>query len=212
MHTDNSSAPGDSFPPPADDVLDKLRDLSSPAYLQQDTAAIHIRAMALIGRLKSLYRAANTVTRLKKDETAEARQDMDQSHLNLQNLLYEKRHLEREIEKCRQFASDISLYSVEEYKLLAPEESRTKEILDDEHQLMLNRLNFELAERQRLDLKKRELIQQKEDLLKESKAKSSTMDNVKTQIELLMKTASEIQKKVDELIQPISSQTNGIPG
>lgn len=38
---------------------------------------------------------------------------------------------------------------MEEYKLLAPEESRTKEILDDEHQLMLNRLNFELAERQR---------------------------------------------------------------
>jgi THO complex subunit 5 len=29
---------------------------------------------------------------------------MDQTHLRLQNLLYEKRHLEREIEKCRQFA------------------------------------------------------------------------------------------------------------
>ncbi len=36
--------------------------------------------------------------------TADARQDMDQTHLRLQNLLYEKRHLEREIDKCRQFA------------------------------------------------------------------------------------------------------------
>lgn len=87
-----------------DELLDKLRDLSSPNYLQNDTAALHIRAMALVGRLKSLYRAANTATRLKKEETAAARQEMDQSHLNLQNLLYEKRHLEREIEKCRQFA------------------------------------------------------------------------------------------------------------
>lgn len=94
---------------------------------------------------------------------------------------------------------------MEEFEYLAPEGSRTEEVLADEHQLMLNRLAFELAERQRyslflnhvfivlitalcrLDLKKRELIQQKEELLKESKAKSSTMDSVKTQIELLMK-------------------------
>jgi hypothetical protein len=31
----------------------------------------------------------------------------------------------------------------------APLELRTEEVLDSEHQLMLNRLNFELAERQR---------------------------------------------------------------
>jgi THO complex subunit 5 len=170
---------------------------------------MHIRAMALIGRLKSLYRAANTATRSKKEETAAARQEMDQSHLHLQNLLYEKRHLEREIEKCRQFASiyqDVPLYDLEEFNRLAPEEARNEHVLADEHQLMLNRLSFELAERQRLDLRKKELIQQKEDLFKQSKSKLTTMDSVKTQIELLMKTASDIQKKVDELVQPIPIQ------
>lgn len=91
-------------PPSPDEVIDKLRDLVSQNHLDQDTAAMHIRAMALIGRLKSLNRAANTATRVRKDKTAESRHDMDQSHLGLQNLLYEKRHLEREIEKCRQFA------------------------------------------------------------------------------------------------------------
>jgi len=104
MLTDIHQASNDSLPPSPDDVLDKLRDLSSPALLQQDTASMHIRAMALVGRLKTLNRAAYTATRLRKDETAAARQEMDQSHLHLQNLLYEKRHLEREIEKCRQFA------------------------------------------------------------------------------------------------------------
>lgn len=93
-----------ALPPDPTEVLEKLRDLVSTAYQQHETAALHIRAMALIGRLKSLYRAANTATRIHKEETAAARQEMDQSHLNLQNLLYEKRHLEREIEKCRQFA------------------------------------------------------------------------------------------------------------
>jgi len=201
--------------PTSDEVLDKLRELVSPSHLQHDSAALHIRAMALMGRLKSLNRASNTATRVAKEKTAEARQEMDQSHLNLQNLLYEKRHLEREIEKCRQFASiyqDVPLYSVDDFRLLAPQEARTEQVLSDDHQLMLNRLSFELAERQRLDLRKKELMQCKEDLLKESKSKLSTMDNVKSHIETLMKAASDIQKKVDELVQPIPSEANDAPG
>ncbi|RDB22608.1 THO complex subunit 5 [Hypsizygus marmoreus] len=204
-----------ALPPSPDEVIEKLRDLVSPNHLDQDIAALHIRAMALVGRLKALNRAANTATRIRKEATAEARHDMDQSHLGLQNLLYEKRHLEREIEKCRQFASiyqDVPLYSLEEFTRLAPEEARTEDVLSDEHQLMLNRLSFELAERQRLDLRRKELVQQKEDLLKESKSKAATMDSVKTQIDVLMKTASEIQKKVDQLVQPIPTAMSTSPG
>lgn len=93
-----------SIPPDPTELLEKLRELVSSAYQQHDGAVVNIRAMALIGRLKSLYRASNTATRVRREETAAARQEMDQSHLNLQNLSYEKRHLEREIEKCRQFA------------------------------------------------------------------------------------------------------------
>ncbi|TFK28722.1 hypothetical protein FA15DRAFT_664757 [Coprinopsis marcescibilis] len=193
---------------PADDVFEKLRQLiHEPAT---DATAIHVQAMALIGRLKALNRAANTATRLRKDDTAASRQEMDHSHLGLQNLLYEKRHLEREIEKCRQFASiyqDVPLHSLEEFKVLAPEEARNPEVLVDEHQLMLNRLSFELAERQRLDQRRRELVRHKEELLKESKANAATTDSVKSQIELLVKTASEVQKKVDDLVAPI--QANG---
>ena len=44
---------------------------------------------------------------------------------------------------------DIPLYSEEEFLEKAPEALRTEEALSNEHQLMLNRLNFELAERQR---------------------------------------------------------------
>ncbi|PFH52740.1 hypothetical protein AMATHDRAFT_1791 [Amanita thiersii Skay4041] len=197
-----------SFPPNPDAVIEKLRELVSKNYVQEDTSAMHIRAMALIGQLKSLNRAANLATRIQKDATAAARHEMDQSHLELQNLLYEKRHLEREIEKCRQFASiyqDVPLYTLEQFKSLAPEEARTDDVLSDEHQLMLNRLSFELAERQRLDQKRKELIQQKEELLKESKVKLVTMDNVKSQIDMLMKTASDIQKKVDELVLPLTA-------
>lgn len=87
-----------------DSVIEHLQELVSTAHLNDDTAAMHIRASALVARLKALNRNANAATRLHKQSTAEARQEMDQTHLGLQNLLYEKRHLEREIEKCRQFA------------------------------------------------------------------------------------------------------------
>ncbi|KAF5389053.1 hypothetical protein D9757_004898 [Collybiopsis confluens] len=192
-----------------DQVIDSLKELVSPAYADADAHALLIRSSALVSCLKSLNRAANIATRSKKDETTAARHEMDQSHLGLQNLLYEKRHLEREIEKCRQFASvyqDIPLYSLEEFQRLAPEEASSLSVLEDDHQLMLNRLSFELAERQRLDLKRRELVQAKEELLKQSRVNLNTLDSVKGHIDALVKTASEIQKKVDELIQPLEFQ------
>jgi len=88
-------------------------------------------------------------------------------------------------------------------------ELRTEDVLSNEHQLMLNQLSFELAERQRLttpyhmsltplilvfrlDQKKKELTQQKEALLKESKTKIATMESVKTQIDMLMKVRDAI--------------------
>jgi THO complex subunit 5 len=85
-------------------VIEQLHELVSDKFCDTDATDMNIRASALIARLKALNRNANAATRIHKQVTAEARQDMDQTHLGLQNLLYEKRHLEREIEKCRQFA------------------------------------------------------------------------------------------------------------
>lgn len=194
-----------SMPASNDPAIDKLRQLVAPTNASVDPITVRIQATALVARLKALNRTANAATRAHKHATSEARQDMDQTHLSLQNLLYEKRHLEREIEKCRQFASiyqDVPLHSLEEFQQIAPPEARTENVLDNPHQLMLNRLSFELAERQRLDLKRKELVLLKEELLKQSKSKSAMADSVKSQIDVLMKTATETQKRVDELIPP----------
>jgi THO complex subunit 5 len=93
--------PSAALPPSPDAVLDALRGLAEDDALD---ASASLRAGALFARLKSLNRTANTAARAHKQVTADARTEMDQTHLGLQNLLYEKRHLEREIEKCRQFA------------------------------------------------------------------------------------------------------------
>lgn len=59
---------------------------------------------ALFAQLKGLNRITNATIRDHKQKTAEARQAMDHTHLGLQNSMYERRHFEKEIEKCRQFA------------------------------------------------------------------------------------------------------------
>jgi hypothetical protein len=105
------------------------------------------------------------------------------------------------------------LHSLEEFEQLAPEESRTGEVLADEHQLMLNRLSFELTERQRcvpitnhlekklvlmyfyvsLEQRRKELAHEKEELLKLSRTKATTSDSVKAQIETLIKVCIYIR-------------------
>lgn len=104
VDTTNAANPSHTLPASPDAVVDSLRDLVTSAYLNHEPASVQIRAGALFARLKALNRSANAATRTHKQATAETRHDMDQTYLGLQNLLYEKRHLEREIEKCKQFA------------------------------------------------------------------------------------------------------------
>lgn len=99
------------MPPNSDAVIDQLRALVGSNYLNTEPSLVQIRASALFSRLKTLNRASNSAMRSRKQATGEARNEMDQTHLGLQNLQYEKRHLEREIEKCRQFGC-VVVFSV----------------------------------------------------------------------------------------------------
>ena len=68
---------------------------------------------------------------------------MPQYFIVFLSLVAERRSLSRSIYQ------DIPLYTQEEFMERAPEDMRTEEIVENEHALMTNRLNFELAERQR---------------------------------------------------------------
>ncbi|KAF8529024.1 Fms-interacting protein-domain-containing protein [Hysterangium stoloniferum] len=181
--------------------MQRIRELASTTA--PDSETLLSEASALFAQLKALNRATNAATRDHKQRTAEARQAMDHTHLGLQNLMYERRHFEKEIEKCRQFASvyqDIPLYPLDEFLARAPQEVRTEDILKNEHQLMLNRLSFELAERQRLDEQRKRLIQERDDLLKESREQQARLDMINTEIERVSKAGLEAQTKVTELV------------
>jgi hypothetical protein len=58
---------------------------------------------AILARLRRFNRDAHARVNEQRQSTMDARNAIDQTHLGLQNLLYERRHLEREIQKCREF-------------------------------------------------------------------------------------------------------------
>lgn len=63
----------------------------------------HKLLLAHLARLRGLNRKAILGVRATKQETAEARQEVDALHLQLQNLDYEQRHLRGEIAACENY-------------------------------------------------------------------------------------------------------------
>mmetsp|Transcript_13555 Transcript_13555/g.17587 ORF Transcript_13555/g.17587 Transcript_13555/m.17587 type:complete len:651 (-) Transcript_13555:104-2056(-) len=91
-----------------------------------------------------------------REEIEKMKSKVENEHLQLQNLLYEKAYLLREIHRCRAFdlteTKKIELISLQEFKNKA-EVSLSEET--DPHALQMNRLSYELQQRKQLldDLK-----------------------------------------------------------
>lgn len=62
--------------------------------------------LTYLAQLRGLHRDAHVGARETKAYTAEARQEVDRLHLQLQNLYYEQRHLQGEILACETYEYD----------------------------------------------------------------------------------------------------------
>lgn len=82
-----------------------------------------IEASLLFVTLKKLNRIDKLRLKKARDTTHDAKQRVDTFHLQLENLLYEVFHLQKEVDKCLEFKSkdeDIELVPVEEFFQEAP--------------------------------------------------------------------------------------------
>jgi THO complex subunit 5 len=59
--------------------------------------------LTYLAQLRGLHRDAHVGARETRALTAEARQEVDKLHLQLQNLYYEQRHLQGEISACESY-------------------------------------------------------------------------------------------------------------
>jgi THO complex subunit 5 len=78
-------------------------DESSSAKLEASLSKQQKLLFTNVSHLRGLHRAAYFAARDTKAQTAEARQEVDRLHLQLQNLYYEQRHLQGEIAACEAY-------------------------------------------------------------------------------------------------------------
>ncbi|XP_061178240.1 THO complex subunit 5 homolog isoform X1 [Saccostrea echinata] len=151
--------------------------------------------------LKKLNRLAHVRCKKVRENTNEAKQRIDQYHLQLQNLLYEIMHLEKEINKCLEFKSkdeEIELVSLEEFYKTAPADiSHPETTKTDQHQQRLARLDWELEQRKQLAKKLKDSKQSKEGLAHEIKSKQEYLENLQPKLKTVLEATKPVQEYLD---------------
>ncbi|KAK4561028.1 hypothetical protein LTR86_004983 [Recurvomyces mirabilis] len=157
---------------------------TTPESLLDDQLALSKQQKTLnthLAKVRGLNRKAVLSVRATKQETAEARQEIDSLHLSLQNLYYEQRHLRGEIGGCEGYDHryrQLPMVSEEEYLSRHPEQADASE-----HDLTIARIEDERLARQELEVQRLELVKKKEALAKETLAKKEELGRLDAEVE-----------------------------
>lgn len=136
---------------------------------------------AYLSKLRLQTRRAAYTARVTKSETADARKHVDGLLLQLQNLYYEQRHLLGEIASCEDYNHayrELPLIEEWEYLERFPEQEGLSEM-----ELMPQRIEYELAERNRMEEERGELIKIKEQLVAENTRRKEEMKKMDEKLE-----------------------------
>jgi THO complex subunit 5 len=148
-----------------------------------------------LANLKIMLRGFNREMYLEnrsvKTATSEAKAQVDNLYLTLQNLKYEQQHLRSEIQDCRNYVypsqslyledklmgrtlhTELDLVSEEEFLVLHPEYSGL-----EGHELMLKRLQDEADQRVELETRRKDLVNRRTATQADSKKRKNDLDNL----------------------------------
>ncbi|EFZ00216.1 Fms-interacting protein [Metarhizium robertsii] len=162
-------------------LADEASDSHISAESQAEIAKQQKHLFTSISQLRGLHRDACISARETKAQTAEARQEVDRLHLQLQNLYYEQRHLQGEISACESYDhkyQQLPLIPVDEFLAQHPEHAD-----DDEDELMVARIDHERTEREALEQQRQELLKRKQKLIAENKRRKDDLANLDQDLE-----------------------------
>ncbi|XP_053206363.1 THO complex subunit 5 homolog [Panonychus citri] len=166
-------------------------------------------AMAFL-ELKRLNRYDKIRCKNARDLVTEEKAKVDSFHLQLQNLMYEVLHLQKEIKKCHELKSrdeSIELVSLEEFYREAPEEI-TQPIIDsqDSHRCTLARLEWELQQRKKLSSTLEDKMKLKETILEDIEKEKRRLESIKPILLNIVEAAQPLQSQLGLPLQTIDSQ------
>ncbi|KAG6001677.1 hypothetical protein E4U54_001019 [Claviceps lovelessii] len=171
-------------------LTDDAIDSSPSAEMQAEIAKQQKHLFTSISHLRGLHRNACISARETKAQTAEARQEVDRLHLQLQNLYYEQRHLQGEIAACESYDhkyQQLPLIPIDEFLAQHPDHAG-----DDENQLMIARIDHERTEREGLEQQRQELLKRKQKLIAENKRRKDDLANLDQNLEKFIDAAKPI--------------------
>ncbi|KAK3587348.1 hypothetical protein CHS0354_036514 [Potamilus streckersoni] len=148
--------------------------------------------------LKKLNRLAHIRCKKVRDSTNEAKLRIDKYHLQLQNLLYEVMHLEKEITKCLEFKSkdeEIELVSLDQFYSKAPAEISKPEVTQhDQHQQTLARLDWELEQRKQLASRLKVSQESKTNVEEDIRIKQEYLENLQPKLNTILQATKPVQE------------------
>uniref|UniRef100_A0A8H7N927 THOC5 family protein n=1 Tax=Bionectria ochroleuca TaxID=29856 RepID=A0A8H7N927_BIOOC len=175
------------------DLLENYGDEPMTAAQKTEMAKHQTLIFTNIAHLRGLHhRHACISARETKATTAEARQEVDRLHLQLQNLYYEQRHLQNELSSCESFDhkyQQLPLIPVENFLEKFPEHKD-----DDENTLMFARIDHERTEREALEQQRQELLKRKQKLIADNKRRKEDLANLDNELEKFIDAVKPIQK------------------
>ncbi|KAF7561141.1 hypothetical protein G7046_g3018 [Stylonectria norvegica] len=170
-------------------LVDRASDAPASTNAQAEIAKQQKLLFTNISHLRGLHRNACLSARETRAETAESRQEVDRLHLQLHNLFYEQRHLQGEIAACESHKyQQLPLITVDEFLAQHPDNQN-----DDEHTLMVARIDHERAEREALEQQRQELLKRKQKLIADNKRRKEDLANLDKDLEKFIDAAKPIQ-------------------
>ncbi|KAH8814090.1 Fms-interacting protein-domain-containing protein [Hyaloscypha sp. PMI_1271] len=164
------------------DLVSSLSPTSSPSHeFQLQISKQQKLLLTYLAQLRGLHRNAQVGARETKASTAEARQEVDRLHLQLQNLYYEQRHLQGEIAACESYDhkyQQLPLIPVEQFLAEHPEKADL-----DESALTIARIEHEHKGRLALEEQRQRLLKKKEGLIQANKKRKDDLANLDKDLE-----------------------------
>ncbi|KAA8911434.1 hypothetical protein TRICI_003818 [Trichomonascus ciferrii] len=168
---------------------------------EKTTSDLRRQIMTGLVQLRMLNKQAQDSVHQTKEDTTRARQELDNIQLDMQNVLYQNKHLRSEIERCTDYESrleSIDLVPIEEFTKDNPD-VQTDQL--DDHQLTLERLRDEERRRLNLFFIKTRLQETKKQLQSETENLKEDLEDMKTfnsQMNKIVEGAEPLRKTLDK--------------
>ncbi|GAA5802927.1 Fms-interacting protein-domain-containing protein [Helicostylum pulchrum] len=162
-------------------------------------------------RLIDLHTVAYASTKDSRQSTLDAKSNMNETRLELQDVMYERKHILEEIVQCRDFRSvyeDVELIPLEEFLAKAGPEYLQNS--DNPHQLMINRLKYELVVRTALKEQKEALEIERAKLIKENRKIRKKVDRFDKLLDDFVLSAAPVEEALLVESKTINADTEMI--